>query len=75
MSLERMQKVFRDILDLPNLNLGRSTSTSEVDQWDSISHINLIIALEKEFRIKFKTSEIVKLNNVGAIQDLIDSKL
>jgi acyl carrier protein len=72
---ERLTRTFRFVFDDPSLELKRSTSAKEVEGWDSITYINLIVAIESEFRIRFTTAEITALQNVGELADLIGRKL
>jgi acyl carrier protein len=72
---ERLTRTFKCVFDDPNLELQRSTTANEVNGWDSLTHINLIVAIEREFRIRFTTAEISALNNVGGLADLIARKL
>jgi acyl carrier protein len=72
---EKLTRTFRFVFDDPDLELKRSTSANEVEGWDSITYINLIVAIESEFRIRFTTAEITALNNVGELADLIGRKL
>jgi acyl carrier protein len=57
------------------LRIGRPTSAKDVEGWDSLSHINLVVALEKEFGLKFTLAELKPLKNVGEMEDLIRRKL
>lgn len=73
--LEReVQDVFRDLFDAPDLRIERSTTAQDVDGWDSLRHIDLIVAIEQRFRIRFKTSEVTALKNVGELIDAIARK-
>lgn len=71
----QLTEIFRDTLDEPDLVLTPQLSARDVDTWDSLSHIRLIVAIEQEFRIKFGTREIDGLNNVGELAALIETKL
>jgi acyl carrier protein len=71
----QLTEIFRDTLDEPDLVLTPELSARDVDTWDSLSHIRLIVAIEQEFRIKFGTREIDGLNNVGELAALIETKL
>jgi acyl carrier protein len=71
----QLTEIFRDTLDEPDLVLAPELSARDVDTWDSLSHIRLIVAIEQEFRIKFGTREIDGLNNVGDLAALIETKL
>jgi len=72
---ERLARTFQLVFDNPNLELDRSTSAKDVEGWDSLTYINLIVAIEKEFKIRFTTAEIATLENVGELTDLIAKKL
>lgn len=73
--MRRTARVFRDIFDDDELEIGNATSAADIDDWDSLMHVTLVVALEKEFGIRLKASEIGALDNVGAMVDLISSKL
>jgi acyl carrier protein len=68
-------KVFRDTLDLDDLVLTPQLTARDVEGWDSLNHILLVVAVEQRFGIKFSTGEIDGLENVGQFIDLIESKL
>jgi acyl carrier protein len=72
---ERMQLVFRDTFDEDGLQLRPETTAADVENWDSLTHVNLIVALEREFKIRFTTAEVTRLKNVAELAALIDSKL
>ena len=67
-----VQDIFRDIFDEEDMVIEDKTSSDDVEEWDSLNHINLVSAIEKEFEIKFTLKELSTLNNVGS---LIDSAL
>ena len=71
----QLQPIFRDILDQPDLVLTRESNASNVEDWDSLAHINLVTATEKHFKVKFALSELQELKNVGDMCDLIQAKL
>ncbi len=75
----RLQEVFRDTFDDPALELRDELTAADVDGWDSLAHINLIIAVERKLKIKFATAEISRLKepgqNVGTFIRLIESKV
>ena len=73
--LQTVQEVFRDILDNEEINLVEETTANDVDEWDSLTHIQLIVAIEKKFKIKFTSKEILSWKNVGEMVDAICSKL
>ncbi len=70
-----VQEIFRDIFDEDDLNISNSTNSDEIEDWDSLNHINLVSAIEKEFKIKFTLSELVSLKDVGAMVELMVNKL
>ena len=69
--LDRVQEVFRDVLDDEEIVLTDQTTADDVDDWDSLSHIQLIVAVEKAFHIKFTSKEILSWKNVGELVDSI----
>jgi acyl carrier protein len=70
----KIQEVFRDVFDDEDLLVEMSTTAEDVEDWDSLSHINLVVALEKEFDVKFDLAELQKLENVGGLYELINAK-
>jgi acyl carrier protein len=71
----RLTQIFRDIFDDDELNLRPDMTAADVQEWDSFNHINLIVATEAKFGIKFQTAEIESLKNVGHFEELIAKKL
>ena len=72
---ERLKKIVLRELDLEEFDFNDGTTANIVPGWDSLSHIQIIVAIEKDYKIKFKGIEILKINNMGELQSLIDSKL
>ena len=72
--LLEIQDIMRDVFDVDDLVISENTSADDVEEWDSLSHIRLIVAIEREFGFKFKNSEIESLKNVGDLIKLIQSK-
>jgi acyl carrier protein len=72
---QRLTGVFRSVLDEPDLCLTRDMTARDVPAWDSLSHITLIVAVEREFRIRFTTAEVAALMNVGDLADQILKKV
>ena len=70
-----MTETFRDVFGNPSLVVQDSTTADDVEGWDSLTHIDLIVALENRFRVKFTTGEVGKLANVGDLVNLIKSKI
>lgn len=73
--LARIQDVFREELELDDLLLADETTADDVEEWDSLSHIQLVVALEKEFGLKFTSREILSWDNIGDLVDCINKKL
>ena len=63
--------VFRDTFDDDTLTLNPETTAQDVDGWDSLRHIQLLVAVEKAFGMRFNTGEVANLANVGQMVDLI----
>jgi acyl carrier protein len=72
--MTRLTSVFRSVFANEELTLSRATTAQDVDGWDSLMHINLIVAIERDFNIRFTTREITRLRNVGDLMDLIACK-
>lgn len=68
---KRLNAVFQDVFDDPDLTVSDETTAADVDGWDSLVHITLIDAVEEEFDISFDMKTIVKLKNVGEMVDVI----
>ncbi len=72
---EKLNEIFRDVLDLDECELTDGTSANDIEEWDSLSHIQLIVAIEKAFKIKFTSLEIMKWKNVGEMVDTIEQRI
>jgi len=73
-SLENLEPVFQQVFDDQSITLQRETTADDIEEWDSLTHMNLVIALELKFSIKFALGELQKLKNVGDMLDLINKK-
>jgi acyl carrier protein len=73
--LDRLQPIFRDVLDDPALRITRESNASNVAGWDSLAHMSLVSATEQEFGVRFALGELEELKNVGDMVDLIAAKL
>jgi acyl carrier protein len=73
--LASLESIFRDVFDNPQLQITSETTAKDVPGWDSLTNINLVFAMEREFRIKFALGEIQELNNVGEMVHLIQKKV
>ena len=72
--LSQVEGIFRDILDDETIVLMDSSTANDIEDWDSLTHIQLIVAIEKHFSIKFTSREILSWNNVGEMIDCIAAK-
>lgn len=68
---EKLNKIFRDVFDEEDITVCDTTTANDIDDWDSLEHINLIVTVEKEFGIKFNMKEVNTLKNVGEMVDII----
>ena len=72
--IEDLHDIYVEVLELDELTLTEATTASDIDEWDSLSHIELIDAIEREFGVKFKSKEVMDWNNVGDIITSIAQK-
>jgi acyl carrier protein len=70
-----LKRVILGALKLDNWEISDTTTAGEVPGWDSLSHINVVLAVEKHFNLRFKGAEVLRLKNVGDLQRLVDSKV
>ena len=73
--LAGVQDVFRDVFDEPDLVITRESNAENVPDWDSMTHVNLVIAIEKRYKVKFALGELGELKDVGDLLDLLSKKL
>lgn len=71
----RLAGVFDEVFDDDSIQLKPNLSAKDVDGWDSLTHVRLLLTIERAFKIKFSTSEIGKLENVGDLVNLIKARL
>jgi acyl carrier protein len=71
----QLTEIFRDLFDDDSITLTPETTAKDIPDWDSFNHINLMVAVEVRFGIKFDTAEIESLHNVGHLVQVISSKL
>ena len=72
---ERLQEILRDIFDDEELIIREDMSANDIEDWDSLAQINLIIAIEKEFKVKFNLEEVSSLKNIGEMLELLSKKI
>jgi len=73
--LKIVNDIFVDVLDNENIKLTDETTASDVEEWDSLNHIQLVVAVEKKFKIRFKSDEIRSWQNIGQMVSSIQTKL
>ncbi len=72
--LTQINEIFIDTLDNEALVIEETTEAGDVDDWDSLTHIMLVVAIEKQFKIRFTSKEIQSWSNIGAMIDTISTK-
>ncbi len=72
-TIDCLTTVFQQQFDDGELIVTRETSAADVEGWDSLTHVTLMLTIEKKFAIRFKSSQVASLKNVGELADLIDS--
>jgi acyl carrier protein len=74
-TLEKLNDIFCEVFDEDDLNISPEMTANDVDGWDSLSHINLIVAVESAFKIRFNQKELLTFKNVGDLLNSIESKI
>ncbi len=73
--IQQLNEIFRDTLENADIELTDASCADDIEEWDSLTHIQLIVAVENHFHIKFTSKEILRWANVGQMIDSILSKL
>ena len=73
--LSKLQEIFRDVLDNDQINLTFSSCANDIEEWDSLANVQLIVEIERELGIRFTSSEIPVWKNVGDMVECIKNKL
>jgi len=73
--IDQVNKIFIDVLDNEDIKLTPGTGAKDIEEWDSLNHIQLIVAIEKHFKIRFNSSEMNGWKNVGEMCAAIDKRL
>ena len=71
---ERLDRVFQDVFDDDTIHVTPKTTADDIEDWDSLEHITLISAVEREFRMKFKMGEISSMKTVGELASIIAAR-
>lgn len=72
---KKLNEIFREVFDDDEIVVSEATTSADIEEWDSLEHINLIVAVEKCFEIKFNMGEVSSMKDVGEMADMIYSKL
>ena len=67
----KLNEVFRDVFDDESITVTETTTADDIEEWDSLEHINLLAAVEQEFGMKFNMGQVVSMKNVGEMADII----
>ena len=70
-AFKRLTDVFREVFDDDSIELNEETTSDDVEDWDSFEHINLVVAVEKEFSFKIPMGKVITMKNVGEMVDII----
>ena len=73
--IKKLKPIFKRIFSKNDFTFGRKLCAEDVEEWDSLTHMNLIVAIEKEFKVSFSLEELEKQNDVGDTIDLILKKI
>jgi acyl carrier protein len=73
--MDRLNQIFCEVFDDDDIKITSETTANDIDGWDSLSHINLIVAIETKFDIRFKQKEVMSFKHVGDLFQCIQSKL
>ncbi len=71
----RLDRVFQDVFDDSSIRVNPETTADDIEDWDSLEHITLISAVEREFRMKFKMGEISSMKNVGEMARIVMERM
>ena len=72
---ETLNGMFQDVFDDESIEVHDETTSDDIEDWDSLEHINLIAAVEQEFGVKFNMGQVVSMKNVGEMVDIILSQI
>lgn len=73
--LDKLNGIFTDVLDNDDIKINETSTANDIEEWDSLTHIQLVVAIEKSFKVKFTTYEIQIWKNVGDMVNSIQAKL
>ena len=73
-TIERLTNVFQRVFESSDLSVDRDTTAADIVEWDSLMHVTLMVNVEQEFGVRFSSSEVARLKNVGELLDLVESR-
>lgn len=73
--LEKLNEIFIDVMDNDNIVLSEDTTSNDIEEWDSLTHMHLVIEIQREFKVRFSSSETMKWKNVGELVESIIQKI
>lgn len=73
-TLDKLQDVFRNVFDDDSLEITPETTAQDIEAWDSVQHVTLMLEVEDAFKVRLSTSEMAYLKNVGDLVNLLDTK-
>jgi len=73
--LQKVRAISADVFQVPVKEIRANTSPETLESWDSVQHLNLVLALEQEFGVQFEPEDMGKMQNIGAVAELVESKL
>ena len=74
-TIEKLQEIFCDTFEDDDLVVSRGTTAADVDGWDSLTHVTLMLDVERAFSVRFSSGEVADLVDVGQLIELVDSKV
>ena len=72
---EALDEVFEEVFDDESIHVKPETTADDIEDWDSLEHINLVVAIENRFGIKFKMNEVTSMKNVGEMVEIIKERM
>lgn len=72
--LKKLEKIFREVFDDDSITINRNTTPYDIEEWDSFEHVNLFMAIEQEFGIRFSLEETTKIKSIGEIVDILEKE-
>ena len=73
--MEKLDEIFQDVFDDPDIHLTEETTAADIEGWDSLMNINIIVSVEDEFDMKFAMEEITGIKNVGEMAKVIQQRI